>query len=519
MTTFATHGDLLKLLYAAFGVLPRKEAGAEDFDETSKKSLQTRLNRLARESGALVDNYRQAIETFRSLMAQYLPNPIHMDSLSMVVGDLEAVYAGMIREEGTYLDRRESLKYFISAKAVPNFVLALNRSLLLCDAYQEDGLWDDDPLWYLPTRAANGKLTMPLAKAMRWAYAYSGCSQRQFHYPRAPDAKPAPVLEQNLDNAVRWTGARQMPSLPALLTNFQESFAALQAHGCTVDPARQRRILTTLVFARLASYLATALRDDCGSTYLDDVCGQIRQLTGLLHREVQEFIAEVAPHIDRKPPETRFATWLRECLKHEQHVRWKTSMAAAELLELRKATPGGSFDPEILTRMTRKFGGFAVHANLDCLRRVDANTVPQGFSELLFTGRDLRRSPDTTLAQIDEFERRVHAAGLQEALCWLPPWLRGAYYYRRDDFASAFGHYKSAFRLAKYRAGSYQYTLVNQYVELACKNDDEVAIRQGVDWAAYIGEELRWLRDKEPTQDNLDTMRFMMKKANYAHQL
>lgn len=518
MTAFATHGDLLKLLYAAFGVLPRKEAGADDFDETSKKNLQTRLSRLARESGALVDNYRQAVEAFRSLMAQYLPTPIHMDGLGMVLGDLDAVYGGMIREEGTYLDRRESLKYFISIKAVPNFVIALNRSLLLCHACQDDGLWDSDPFWYLPTRTTDGRLTMPLAKAMRWAYAYSGCSQRQFHYPRAPDSRPAPALEQNLGNAVRWIAAKRLPSLPALLANFQESFAALQAHDRAVDPARQRRILTTLVFARLATYLATTLRDECGDAYLEDVCAQIRQLTGLLQHEVQEFVAEVAPHIDRKPPE-RFDTWLRECLKHEQHVRRKVSVAAAELLALREAAPEGPFDPRSVEALTRRLGRFAVHANLDCLRRLDANAVPQGFAELLFTGRDLRRSPDTTMARIDEFERLVHAAGLQEALCWLAPWLRGAYYYRREDFAAAFSHYKSAFHLAKYRAGSYQYTLVNQYVELACKNDDEVAIRQGVDWAAYIGEELRWLRDKEPTQVNLGAMRFMMKKANYAHQL
>ena len=59
----------------------------------------------------------------------------------------------------------------------------------------------------------------------------------------------------------------------------------------------------------------------------------------------------------------------------------------------------------------------------------------------------------------------------------------------------------------------------HQFVELACKNDDARAIRKGVEWAAYIGVQLRWLRDKEASPENIEFMRHMMKTANYAHQL
>lgn len=35
---FATHGEVLKELYLAFGVLPRKEARAEKFNEKDKRT-------------------------------------------------------------------------------------------------------------------------------------------------------------------------------------------------------------------------------------------------------------------------------------------------------------------------------------------------------------------------------------------------------------------------------------------------------------------------------------------------
>lgn len=145
MTAFATHGDVLKFLYAAFGILPRKEAHCADFDETDKKTLQTRLARLAKEKGGLHDNYQSAADRFRDLLRAYLPTPGHAEEVSMTLYDLDAVYAAMIREEGTYLPRRESLQYFISMKAIPHFVLALNRSLLVTGAYAPDGVWSADP--------------------------------------------------------------------------------------------------------------------------------------------------------------------------------------------------------------------------------------------------------------------------------------------------------------------------------------------------------------------------------------
>jgi hypothetical protein len=517
---FATHGELLKHLYLAFGVLPRKEAGADDFDETDKKTLQKQLGRLASEEGHLIGSYQKAVVTLRELLSQYLTVPGHIDALGTVLDDLEADYAGLIRTEGTYLSQRDSIRYFMSVHAVPTLVLALKRSRLLCGLGDGPGVWREDPFWYLPNFEDNGKVTMPLAKVMRWTYTACGLSQKQFHCPGKLGDPVPPAQEQNLTNAVNWARGRGNPSLPALVANFRESFAAHDTYARPVDPALRESVLAALVYARAATSVAKTILDTYGMTYLRDVCAQIRQLTTLLEAEVQEFLGEIVPILQKQASaEQATGVWLRACAHHERFVRDKLMQVARELLVLIERAPHTPFPSETVTALTRRFGGFAVQANVDRIARQQDFRMPEGFAGLLGQGFQLRRTPATTWEEIDAFEQSLAESGLHGALCWFVPWLRGIYHYRREQFGAAYPYYEAAFELAKYRAGRLQYDLVNQFVELAAKNGREHAFDKGIDWALYIGLEIRWLRDKEPTQENREFVRFMLERANYAHQL
>lgn len=517
---FATHGEVLKQLYLAFGVLPRKEAREERFAERDKKTLQKQLGRLASEEGNLIEYYQKAVETFRQLLSQYLPVPGHVEALGTVLDDLELAYAELIQTEGTYLDQRDSLRYFMSIKAVPILVMALKRCRLLCMLGDRPGIWREDTFWYLPTFLAGDKMTMPLAKVMRWAYSACGLSQRQFHCPGKPGDAHSASLQQNLDNAVNWGRGKGTPSLPALLATFKESFGAQEAHGRPIDPQLQESILTALVCARVGSFISKQVLDAYGAAYLKDLCTQIQRLTELLEDEVQEFLQQIAPTMRaQESSDLALSAWLRGCDHHERFVRSKLMQVAATLTDLLEKAPYAPFAPDLLAGLTRRFGGFAVHANVDRMTRQQAFTPPEGFALLLDEGMQLRRKATTTLEEIDAFEQSVVQMGLQEVLCWFVPWLRGIYHYRREQFEAAYPFYAEAFELAKYKAGRLQYDLVNQFVELAAKNHKENAFHKGIDWALYIGLEVRWLRDKEPTQENLDFVRAIMKRANYAHQL
>ncbi|MNP11145.1 hypothetical protein D3C76_1033190 [compost metagenome] len=80
-------------------------------------------------------------------------------------------------------------------------------------------------------------------------------------------------------------------------------------------------------------------------------------------------------------------------------------------------------------------------------------------------------------------------------------------------------YYQVAFDYAKYRAGKQQYDLVNQYVEVAAKNDKWQWFKKGVEWAQYLGIKVRWLRDDEPTEEKLKYVYRMLKIARYDHQM
>ncbi|MGK9568507.1 hypothetical protein O6461_24755, partial [Salmonella enterica subsp. enterica] len=71
---FATQGELLKFAYDAFGVLPRKNKVAGDFDDESKKKIQKQLERLVKEEGHLAANYGEAVQLLSYILTGYLPS-------------------------------------------------------------------------------------------------------------------------------------------------------------------------------------------------------------------------------------------------------------------------------------------------------------------------------------------------------------------------------------------------------------------------------------------------------------
>lgn len=56
---------------------------------------------------------------------------------------------------------------------------------------------------------------------------------------------------------------------------------------------------------------------------------------------------------------------------------------------------------------------------------------------------------------------------------------------------------------------------MNQYVEVAAKNNKCTNLNKGFEWAQFLDINIRWLRDKEPTKENLEYVYTSMKKAVY----
>ncbi|MCT8862406.1 hypothetical protein N5C36_13080 [Shewanella xiamenensis] len=105
-------------------------------------------------------------------------------------------------------------------------------------------------------------------------------------------------------------------------------------------------------------------------------------------------------------------------------------------------------------------------------------------------------------------------------MAWLSNWCYANYYYRQENNIKAYHYYKNAFMHAKYRAGSNQYKLVNQFIEACAKNNQYAEMKKGVAWANYMGFEVRWLRgfDNPESEEALQALfnLFATNKMRYA---
>ncbi|WP_426619491.1 hypothetical protein ACP3TY_06100 [Pseudomonas rustica] len=519
-TCFATQGELAKLAYDAFGVLPRKEASHDDIDETQKKAIQKQLARLAKEEGGLLSNLEQVIQTLSSILEAYLPNIQVMNAVGDPFNDLLDAYSRLVREEGTYLSKVETIRYFISTQAIPLLVVSLNQSLLkhrLADLTLD---MPEEKFWFLPTVAEDGSRVLPLEKVMRWVYVRCDLSQTQFHYPGKNPRSDNNMLQQNLDNAIKWARGVRLPALPALFKNFEESFSTLAQTGREISKGLQASIFVALMVARVSSYLAREITEVYDPQYLADVCRQFREYALWIADDVNEFKAELTPVMNQHTsPESASFVWHNACSQYWAFFDSKLTAVAATVQRLTDARPGEPIRDDVLTALKSRYGLFAVCSYQDLARRQSAFLPPHGFAELLNQGFSLKKDVGTQLEHIDEYASRVAAYGLDEQLCWMLPWLRGVYYYRKGEFKAAMPHFKAAFENAKYRAGKNQYTLVNQYVELAAKNGDRRSFKKGIEWAQYLDIKVRWLRDDEPTEKKLNYVYYMLRIARYDHQM
>lgn len=517
---FTTQGDLLQFMYASFGVLPQKESDGFDFKNTNKKAIQQQLLRLSKEKGHLSPNRGQLIESLSYSITGYLPNASIMAAIGDTLADIHDSYCSWVKSEGSFLSKSETLRYFITIKVVPLLVVSVNQSLLRYRISDLNIETPKDDFWYLPSVDDAGNLKLPLEKVMRWAYEIYDTSQTQFHYPEKKADSDCPALQNNLDNAINWTRGAAVPALAALVKNFKESFEAMAKCGREVPIQRQISILTMLTFARVSSYAAKKIIKAYDVNFLKDICFQFRNYSQWILDDMNEFKTECQRVIQKSQSKALDnSVWQDVFSNYWCFFRGKLDAASNKLQQIHDARPGSPIPEDVMGALLNKYGRFAVCTCLDLTQRKAAWQPPEGFVEMLIQGFELKENCHTSVEQIDEYAVQVDAQGLNTALCWMEPWLRAIYYYRSGDYRTAMEYYEIAFNNAKYRAGQNQYDLVNQYVEVAAKNDMWMCFKKGIEWAQYLGIGVRWLRNDEPTEENLKPVYEMMKIVSYGHRM
>lgn len=511
---FPTQGELIRFAYRVAGVLPEKHDPVLPRGST-RSSVRKAIARLAQEEGRLEENFGDLLQLLSEMVAGYVSwLPVHM-LIGDVLNDFIDDYRNLLVEEGTFLDRRSTVRWLIRDRWVPVAVMSLARNsaklkpstLLPFQPASED--------WFLPDFTEQG-IVWPIRKALEWLYDHAGLSQTQFHYPGRDAAEADAKKQRQLENAQNWMSGRNLPSAAALHTCLMSAVTGrVKPIESLSDPRSVQSAEAVLFLARMSTAIWKAIVDEYGEAFALEARGLFGSLWGLFMREMQSLElghaqAALDAGLSRADPQLR--SYMHALWSEDMALRMK---AARERLNGINASADRLSD-EQYQQLLQDYGDVPVQILASPQRLGRLHEVPTGFTEAYGEWVRLRGSQDTSAADVEAFEVFLSKQRLTEALLWMPAWLRFQQAYRREDFPAAWASISQAYELARYRAGRTQYEIVNQYVEMAAKCGTSQEFRQGIKWARYIGLEIRWIRDLPLTDENLAFAKTVLGAARYA---
>lgn len=519
--SFVSLGQFIKFAYDATGILSRKRSEKGGLDDKDIKRIQKQLERLIDEEGSLTDRCNKLIQALAFELAGTIRNIKVCYIIGETMIDLLDVYNNVVRGEGTYLSPKNSLRWFCVTHAIPRLVLSIHKHSLRSNIAAECFLTPVPKDWYLPT-ISGASITWPLEKAMNWVYEQHRTNRTQFHSPGKVVDQDDPEARQNLENASNWMSGEASPSWPGLHWNFSRSIdrlaAAEEPYRRSISEKEKESILYVLFLARLSTYVTKQLLDVYGIEVLVDMVDRFERHHDWLAADVIAFRTETLAYIKNAnvPEAAEDQIWIEFS---DQYWRWFADRAVQcgmTMERLLNSSDDHTIPNGLVSKLCDQYGNYAVRAVLDSLScPSDLKIIPEYFPEALFKGLDLKASSATVDADVDAYDAEIQAKGLSASLKWMVHWNRGVLCYKKQDDEKAFIHIQKAFELAKYSAGNRQYEIVNQYIELAAKNDSWKSFKKGIAWASYLGIPVRFLRDNEPTDDNLRGVFDLMKKVRY----
>lgn len=514
--SFVTLGQLVKFAYDATGILPKKRDEKTSLSSTDVKRIQKNLERLVDEEGSLLDRSGELIRTLHDELSETIHNEKVKSAIGECLLDLLEVYNHVVRDEGTYLPPQDSLQWFASTHAVRRLALSVQKHLVRFNIAADGLIYPKDVNWYLPDISDNS-ITWPLEKAIQWIYRHCNTSPTHFHCAGKTHVESDSEMRQNLENASNWQKGRNLPSWGALHWNFSRSInRLLAAEGSAaraISSKEKESMLYVLFVARLSTYITNLVHDAYGKDILTGLLSRFMKQRDLLTKDIHIFKDTAESYIEQKkiPQEYHDLVWFDLSNEYWHWFANRLSHCTKTMQELITSSDNNSISSEKSLQLCKKYGEYVVHSVLDFINSQCDLKHPRFFAEALFKGFDLIKNSETTLQEIDIYEAEIREKEVFFCLEWMVHWNRALLHYRNQQDAEAFKHITDAFKLAKYSAGSNQYKIVNQYIELSAKNNSWQNFKKGVAWALYLGISVRWLRKDEPTEENLRSVFNLMK--------
>ena len=516
--SFPTIGEFVREIFNASGLMAQKDGCKSLLTDSEKKSLQTKLKRLADESSRIDGKLEELLTLLDTVLLKTFSDEKVVWVILECVVDLLETYKAVLIDDGTYLPTNESIEWFIKTYALDRLIKSLYKHYLRFNL--EASKLDIPPLthWALP-RIENDKIELPLRNAWKLVYESLSLSQSSFHYPdkSVEDFKAS----RNLENAQHWCATEQIPSINSLFSNLEYSLDLLKNTENKdlqreVSDIQIKRLKIILFIGRVASYCFREIHRHFGKQFLEQCVSHIKSQSNRLSRINRKLSLRINSlkhsHQLSKQAELDYLYF------HETECFWRShaDYVVHGSNYLQQSLENGSFSA-LSPRQKAKFAILCI-GSLDAyvglahqVFEPDIKNIPLQFPEFLHKGLILKRNPKS-LADIDEYVAKLESAGLKHILSWLPDWCYANYFYRQKEFDKSHEYYRQAFRKAKYSAGKNQYLLVNQYIEACAKNSNFKEMKQAVAWAQYLGIKVRWLRgwDDPESEESLKALYSLM---------
>lgn len=506
---FPTLGEVVKYSFRATGIIPSKYEHHHSLSDQDKKRYQKALERLAAEEGDINKSFQELGDVFIKILSASIKNNKALQVLANIIADLVLVYGNVVTDDGTYQDKKNSLRWMLSTHLITRLVVSIHKHPVLVNLASEGLITPEEPYWFLPT-IDDSSITWPLGKAMAWVYRLSGVSQTQFHYPGKGAGSDDNLKANHLENAQNWITGKHIPSWEALQRNFMQ---ALEAYPHLAE--QKESILLTLFVARVATIISQDIDELYGRDYLNELLAQFKRHTDWLKGPMEtlsRFFDEMAhhPRIPSEMLDSIHANYTERFWRERADIMVD---AANHIQSIIMEAPY-HLSAEQQAWFLSHYGEDVVGPVFDFFDRQQQQRkhIPEGFIECLAEFLELKKT-NCEPSEVDRFIAKLESYQLSSVCAWMVPWLRAETLFHANDWPGIYRELSIAFDAAKYAAGENQRPLLNHYLEACAKNDKWREFKKGIAWAQYIGIKVRFLGQDEPNDENMRYVFAMMQRV------
>jgi hypothetical protein len=451
-TPYPTIGEVLLTAF--------KWSGLWDYlgSDAKLKTVQKKLQRFASEETLLTH------DEIEELICKSLYSAVPHKTLGFVVARLFVLlmdgYRQIMRENATWLDRKETGRWFFRCELVMPLVMNLQRAKMIFRPEHDPEYvyhFPEELFWFLPEKT-NGDWEMPLQKVMRWWLAVNKFT-------------PLENITGATASAVRkWMNSKAKPYVSTLKEIEKANL------GLPYDEANMKRSLTLcVIISNLVSHFFDSMRKLVGDDDVEQFLADFRAFyEAHENNEMEEFRQWVTPEIE-KGRENGAA---ENCPQDE--------MMMGEFLALNDWEE--IFHSEIFyPRMKDVFSVVHQTKSIRCLQKnnfvceagrhywksqqeVVENYFDATTKQLLCDAERLRMKVDKggpsarveAQAALPSFRKRCEAHG--EGLNFYPEYLDARLATYAVAYADALAHYHQAFHAARYRGGGVMKNGAEEYL-------------------------------------------------------